>query len=94
MPYKKWKPRTDSLDGEVCGVCYGTKAPNWVQHIIDYGIKNGVLFGCDKHAGLGNTLKIKPPSVITYDHINKVLSVFYDKVKLLNKRGEWNAIWN
>jgi len=51
--------------------------PNKVQEIIDYGIETGgVVFGCDKHAGHGCVLKIKPPSVISYDSIAKVLDVF------------------
>jgi len=50
--------------------------PEKVQKVIDYGIyKGGVVFGCDKHAGLGNVLKIKPPSVISDSSIAKVLEV-------------------
>jgi len=50
--------------------------PQKVQQIIDYGIYDGgVVFGCDKHAGLGTVLKIKPPSVISHESIDKVLYV-------------------
>lgn len=49
--------------------------PEKVQSIIDFGLKNGVLFGCDKHGGMGTVLKIKPPSVITYDNIYKVVDI-------------------
>jgi len=54
-----------------------TKEPacDEVQQLIDFGIEHGVLFGCDKHGGLGNVLKIKPPAVITMEHINYVLDV-------------------
>ncbi len=41
--------------------------------LIDYGIDNGVLFGCDFYQG--NVLKIKPPSIIGYDSMSKVLDV-------------------
>lgn len=50
--------------------------PDKVQEIIDYGINTGgVLFGCDKHAGLGCVLKVKPPSVIGYNSIARVIEV-------------------
>lgn len=50
--------------------------PEKVQEVIDYGIQTGgVIFGCDKHAGHGCVLKIKPPSIISYDSIVKVIDV-------------------
>ncbi|MFC1999180.1 aspartate aminotransferase family protein [Chloroflexota bacterium] len=63
-----------------------TKEPacDEVQQLIDFGIEHGVLFGCDKHGGLGNTLKIKPPAVITLDHVSDVVDVLERGLKTIN----------
>jgi len=59
--------------------------PDEVQKLIDFGIHNGVLFGCDKHAGLGSTLKIKPPSIISYENIANVLCVLEYGLSIIAK---------
>ena len=46
------------------------------HRVVNLGMERGVMFGITKYARMGNTLKIKPPLVITDDEVEKALSVF------------------
>lgn len=64
-----------------------TKAParEEAHRFIQEGLKRGVIFGEAKYAGLGNTVKIKPPLVTTDTQIGRVLDVFEEITQLLSK---------
>ena len=44
--------------------------------VVKMGLEKGVAFGITKYRRMGNTLKIKPPLVITDDEVEEALSVF------------------
>jgi len=46
------------------------------HRVVNLGMERGVMFGITKYARMGNTLKIKPPLVVTDDEVQKALSVF------------------
>jgi len=64
----------------------GTKEPacEEAQEILTYAIENGVIFGIDKHANLGNVIKFKPPVVVTGEQIDKAINVFEDGLARLS----------
>ena len=55
-----------------------TKEPaiDETHRVVEIGMEKGVMFGLTKYGRMGNTLKIKPPLVITDDELEKALSVF------------------
>ncbi len=56
----------------------------WVVH---EGMKRGVIFGESKYLGLGNTVKIKPPFVITEAQADRVLAVLDELLTELETHG-------
>ena len=55
-----------------------TKEPaiDEAHRVGESGLEKGVMFGLTKYVRMGNTLKIKPPMVITNDEVEEALSVF------------------
>lgn len=49
-------------------------------YMVSEGLKRGLILGGSKYLGLGNVIKIKPPSIITYEEIDKVLSIFEELI--------------
>lgn len=57
-----------------------------VSRFIKGGIKRGVIFGQSKFLGLGNVVKIKPPSVLTRNEAEKVLEAFEEVTKVVSTK--------
>lgn len=57
-----------------------TKEPNYAaeKYMVDEAMNRGLLIGGSKYLGLGNVVKIKPPAIITYEELDRVLNIFDD----------------
>ena len=55
-----------------------TKEPAFkeAEQVYDLGLEEGVIFGTTRYAGLGNTVKIKPPLTIEQGELDQVIDVF------------------
>jgi 4-aminobutyrate aminotransferase-like enzyme len=51
------------------------------SYMVEEGLKRGLMLGGNKYLGLGNVVKIKPPAVITYDELDKIMEIFEGLVK-------------
>ena len=54
--------------------------------MVSEAMKRGLLIGGSKYAGLGNVVKIKPPAVITYEELDRVLDIFEELFAECDKR--------
>lgn len=54
--------------------------------MVSEALKRGLLIGGSKYAGLGNVVKIKPPAVITYEELDRVLEIFEELFAECDKR--------
>lgn len=60
------------------------------QYMVSEGMKRGLMLGGSKYMGLGNVIKIKPPAVVTYEELDKVLEIFEGLIKDCEaKKNEW-----
>jgi 4-aminobutyrate aminotransferase-like enzyme len=62
------------------------------NRMVRLGLEEGVMLGISKYRGLGNVIKIKPPLVISDEEVEKVLSVFEECIKEVQKRSQKNGI--
>ena len=46
------------------------------HYMVHEAMNRGLLIGGSKYLGLGNVVKIKPPAIITYEELDRVLDVF------------------
>lgn len=46
------------------------------HYMVQEAMNRGLLIGGSKYLGLGNVVKIKPPAIITYEELDRVLDVF------------------
>ncbi|MDR1620206.1 MAG: aspartate aminotransferase family protein [Clostridiales bacterium] len=51
------------------------------QYMVSEGLKRGLMLGGNKYLDMGNVVKIKPPAVVTYDELDKVLTIFEGLIK-------------
>lgn len=51
------------------------------SYMINEGLKRGLMLGGNKYLGMGNVIKIKPPAIVTYEELDKILEVFEGLIK-------------
>jgi len=56
------------------------------HYMVSEAMKRGLLIGGSKYAGLGNVVKIKPPAIITYEELDRVLDTFEELFAEVDKK--------
>ena len=59
-------------------------------YMVDEGMRRGLMLGGSRYMGLGNLIKMKPPAIITYEELDKVMVAFESLIADCEaNRGKW-----